>query len=57
VIAVLALARAGGASLRTACALANLAAGVVIRKRGNQPITGAELAAAVDGASADRGAR
>jgi rfaE bifunctional protein kinase chain/domain len=47
VIAVLTLARAAGASLRAACRLANLAAGVVIRKRGNQPITGAELAEAI----------
>jgi rfaE bifunctional protein kinase chain/domain len=44
VIAVLTLARAAGASLRAACRLANLAAGVVIRKRGNQPITREELA-------------
>ena len=50
VIAVITLARAAGASLRAACALANHAAGVVIRKRGNQPITTGDLAAALDGA-------
>lgn len=48
IIAVLTLARAAGASLRAACTLANEAAGVVIRKRGNQPITLPELAAALD---------
>ena len=37
-----------GASLRDACALANEAAGIVIRKRGNQPVTLDELAAALD---------
>lgn len=47
VIAVLTLARAGGVPLVDACQLANLAAGVVIRKRGNQPITLQELETAV----------
>ena len=48
IIAVLTLARAAGASLRDACALANEAAAIVIRKRGNQPVTLDELAAALD---------
>jgi rfaE bifunctional protein kinase chain/domain len=47
VIAVLTLARAAGASLMMSCHLANLAAGIVVRKRGNQPIERDELAAAL----------
>lgn len=47
VIAVLTLARAAGASLLDACRLANIAAGIVVRKRGNQPVERAELAAAL----------
>ena len=47
VIAVATVALAAGASLLDACRLANLAAGIVVRKRGNRPIERAELAAAL----------
>jgi len=51
VVAVLALALAAGASLRSAAALANTAAGVVVGKIGTATVSRRELAAARDGAA------
>lgn len=49
VIAVLTVALAAGASPRAALELAQLAGGVAVRKWGNVPVTGDELAALLDG--------
>jgi D-beta-D-heptose 7-phosphate kinase/D-beta-D-heptose 1-phosphate adenosyltransferase len=51
VSAVVTLALAAGATLRTAAQLSNLAAGVVVRRLGAAIVTPQELAAAIDHAS------
>jgi D-beta-D-heptose 7-phosphate kinase/D-beta-D-heptose 1-phosphate adenosyltransferase len=54
VLAVAALALAGGGTLEEAALLANLAAGVVVGKVGTATLSRRELARAVDAAAASR---